>query len=154
MSPKKIPSLFKKSVGALMAQRLMVGRTGRDMYGLAVEETVALLHVRVAGWEGRLLTATALADEARVNRRTVGRTLKKLEKLELITSWHKGREVLYDNPPNLTLKAWDAYAGLVVDQIAVGDELKTMVAALKDDALKARIVNAVNAAKLSASRLT
>ena len=89
-----------------------------------------------------------------VHPRTALRTLHKLNEFGLITAEEKGKEILYDNPPNLVLIAMDEYIGLVADQIVTGDDLKEMVAALKDEELKAKITKAVNVAKLSASRST
>jgi hypothetical protein len=152
-----LEALIKTSVGSVMRHRLRVARSGKRHYGMKVEETAVLLHVRFAGLEGRLLSATALAEEAMVNRRTAGRALEKVRDLAIVTWEERGKEVLYDNPPDffaLTNPVIEDYIELMADQIATGDRLREMVAVLKDEALKARITKAVHAVKMSAFRLT
>ena len=141
--------LFVASVGGLMGQRGIVARGGMSRYRIKVEKAVLLLHVRVAGFQGRVVNGTTLAKEAYVDERTARRALNGLRERGLIDGKGKGNETRYDNPPGFaeSFQIYPEFFELVVDQIARGELVKDLVIALDDEEMKARILKAVASVK-------
>jgi predicted transcriptional regulator len=144
----EVERLVNASISTLMGQRKMFGRLARRKNRLKVEEGVLLAHIRVGDLEGKLMTATTLAEEADIDRRTAGRGLKKLVvRKEIVTEEIKTerKEIAYKNPPGFTYAPLvvDSVVEIVTDQINAGRKLERQVAKLEDESLKARIQNAL-----------
>ena len=110
MSPKKPPRLtplerlVDTSLGGLMGHRVMVARHGKKHHRLRVENTVILTHVRLAHTQGKVITATSLAEDMLVDRKAAERGLKRLVKRGLIVAKEKaGKEVVYESSARLYL---------------------------------------------------
>lgn len=148
--------LVNTSLGKLMSQRLMVARHGKLNHGLKLIETVVLAHVRLSDTQGKLHTATTLADEVSIDRKSAERMLKKLVKGSLVVPKERGKEVTYKSPDDYVYPAYliEDMIRLVADQIALGDRLKLLVSELEDEDLKSRITKAVDAVKMTAFGLT
>ena len=148
--------LVNTCLGGLMGQRVMVARHGKKHHRLKVEDTVVLTHVRLAHTQGKVITATSLAEDMMIDRKAAERGLKRLVERGLIISKEKaGKEVVYESSPGYTYPSYliDDIVGLAADQISLGHQLDGLAAELDDQELKDRIAKAV-AVKMTAFRLT
>jgi DNA-binding transcriptional ArsR family regulator len=141
------------SVDFLMAQRRIFTGYMTEHYDLRNEEGAVLAHVRLSQLQDKVSTATSLADEVVLSRRTVSKILHRLAGKGLVAGEKRGKEVVYKNPPGFGVPdylAGDLIAELVAVQLVRSERLKQLVAELDDPQPQRLIDESTNAAQMAA----
>jgi Mn-dependent DtxR family transcriptional regulator len=127
----------------------------KKWHGLKPEDGVVLIYVRLSLSQGRVITATSLAADIQVPRRTVAHILERLERKGLVTIRDKhGKETVYENPEGYSYPHYlldDILVTIVARQILRGEQMKQLVSELDDPKLKQLIDDEIsNVAKVAA----